>query len=39
MNENVEGIAAKEGYAHWRRLRGYARYVERAMREATEASP
>jgi hypothetical protein len=39
MNENVEGIAAKEGYAHLRRLRGYARYVERAMMDALDAKP
>jgi hypothetical protein len=31
MNENCEQIAAKSGPAHRRRMRGYARMLERAM--------
>lgn len=31
MNENVDQIAAGHGYAHVRRLKGYARWFERAV--------
>lgn len=29
LNENIEGIALKKGPAHRRRLRGYAKMLER----------
>jgi tRNA G26 N,N-dimethylase Trm1 len=29
--ENIQGIHDKQGYAHKRRLRGMARYLERAL--------
>jgi hypothetical protein len=31
MNENVDQISAGQGYAHVRRLKGYARWFERAV--------
>lgn len=33
MNENVDQISAGQGYAHIRRLKGYARWFERAVLE------
>lgn len=38
MNENVEQIAAKSGPAHRRRMRGYARMLERAMLDEQRAN-
>lgn len=31
MEENAEQISAKRGYAHMRRLRGYAVMLDRAL--------
>lgn len=31
MIENVEQISARRGYAHMRRLRGYAQMLDRAL--------
>jgi len=39
MNENVDQIAAKSGPAHRRRLRGYARMLERAVLDDMRANP
>lgn len=31
LRENIDGIHERRGYAHKRRLRGMAKYIERAM--------
>lgn len=37
--ENIDGIAARSGFAHERRLRGIERYVNRARLDAQRATP
>ena len=37
LTENVIGIHEKRGVAHHRRLRGIAKYLERAMTEEASA--
>jgi len=38
VKENAEGISAGHGPAHWRRIRGYERMVERARLDAARES-
>lgn len=38
LDENIDGIHERKGYAHKRRLRGIARYVERALVDDTPAN-
>lgn len=39
LEENVLGIASKTGVAHRRRLRGIAKYLERALLDEARAEP
>lgn len=39
MNENALGISTKSGPAHRRRLRGYAKMIEREMLDAGTSTP
>lgn len=34
FEENARGISAGSGYAHNRRLRGYAKWLERSLNDA-----
>lgn len=36
--ENIEGIHTRTGYAHRRRLRGIAKYLERALLDEAQTS-
>jgi hypothetical protein len=39
FEENARGISEKRGPAHRRRLRGYAKYIERALLDEATAKP
>jgi hypothetical protein len=39
LDENARGISAKAGPAHRRRLRGYAKWLDREALDAAQANP